>query len=1062
MAAIPELPQPGVKVIQNYTASAPTIVVPTLAPCVVGACHEINELNDSDGTLNSDILVAGPAIATAPLADANYTAMNNLTLQVSVNGGVTQTFTMGAAVGAMTAAQLAAAINGATVAPVGFTAYVYEDAGSLDYLQLRTTATGSSASLRIVGGTMITTKLGFGTGFTYYGLGTYVQDAVYLKQESFPDPLSIGTQRDITEASIRVFFDLSTESREVLRTESFLRRDTYYTDSGTPAVPADDIYGLTPFDDGDGDQTTPYINLLTSAPAAPNLLAAPGGATVSTAVVNYTADAINVHGLTLGLQLNGGGLQTVTFVGDPVVSAAHAGWTFVHNSTLVVTVDGVTVTTTFVASANIAAVIAAINIASQAAVGVDIAFECDVNGNVGVGYLGLVYGANPAAAAAALSSHAVVAVSDSGAHANEMFPTIAPAFPGVTRTQLLQPNAAGPRDAAWTQINTVMGSTLAALVATNTVFTSATSGYESKIEVAASPVSTSLVGLGLAAGSYFGAPFITRVGDYLYGDGALVGVISEVHAGAVQGRVKLDREVALTLRNTAWYIIAKNLDTVPSAQWGVSVPTPDLRIDTNGDVLVKHDFLRDTTGAQIVQTGVNMYCMYSALRLDVTTSATNPALLSFDSYDALEAALPPVTPANPLSYGLYVAMQNAPASRIYGMGVHAVTADRPYGTDAAFSSAFDFLESEEVYAIAPMTSQLSVATILQTHVNAMSAPDEKMERIGIFHLGTPTRMVDTIVVSGEDGDTIAGPAFDTKIATLSAALLALGIDPTAITVADGVFIDIATDALNWNVTGAVGNGTELTINTTFVAGENDDSFYDVGTFPTVISDTFSIKVRGAAAASLANEVTTVYNRGQSFADRRMWMMQCDQLRASVSGVDSLVAGFFMNAAKAGQVGGLNPALPLTNRPIAVFTGVTGTNSRYSTSQLNQMAAGGADLIVQESEGAALHSRMQVTTKMTTIAEREQSVVKAVDYCAKFYRTSLRAYIGSYNITQSFLDTLSAVVESLSRWLVEEGKVVGGANVRNLLQDEDQPDTVLVDVSLTVLYPLNYLQITLLV
>jgi hypothetical protein len=170
----------------------------------------------------------------------------------------------------------------------------------------------------------------------------------------------------------------------------------------------------------------------------------------------------------------------------------------------------------------------------------------------------------------------------------------------------------------------------------------------------------------------------------------------------------------------------------------------------------------------------------------------------------------------------------------------------------------------------------------------------------------------------------------------------------------------------------------------------------------------------------------------------------------------------MCAAKAGQVAGLPPATPLTNYPIAGFTRVTGTNDRYDTQQLNQMAAGGADLIVQVAEGAPLKSRMQVTTNLTSIEQREQSIIKALDFTAKFYRTGLSSFIGRYNISDAFIDTIGAVGEGLSAWLVETGKVLRGAKISSLLQSESSPDRLLLDVNTEVFYPCNTIQITLLI
>lgn len=1050
MAAIPELPQPGVEVIQEFTDQTPVVVVPTLVPCVVGVCKEIRELYASDGTLNSDILVDGPAIAVAESDESSYTSMDGLTLQVRITGGVIQTFTMPTGASPptdMTAQEVAIAINGHSPPPVNFAAYVFTDDAGDKYLELRTLADGEDRTIQIVGGTAVS-KFGWGVGYTFYGLGNYIQDDVYLKQASFPDPRGNLEELDIDEDSIRVFLDLSTEIREILQDQSFLRRGTYSPDPN---------YGAVADDDSDGDQTTPYVDL-NDGGTTQNLLASPSAAEVTGTVDLSTAQYL--HNKTLVAQIDGGGIQTVQFVGNPVISEAVSGL-FPFTGNFTITVNGQTgIEVNISAAADLTDLVDQVNADAQVvALGVgNIAFASDADGNAGATNLGLLVGGAPTTP---VNNTEVIVT---GETTNDLFLTAS-----LPYRQLIGNSDAGPQEDIADQINAVFPSTVASYDASNYIVVSGGGlGDESKVEIHSA--SSGLTELGLSAGITNGGPFAVRQGDALYGDGVFLGNIIEVHPGATTGRVKLDREISATGKWTSWYIVAQNLDTVASNQYGVTVPTPDFILDTNGDVRIKQDFLRDTTGAPIIQTGVPIYVAYEALRLDVTADAAEPSMLSFGSTDDLEDAIGPIVPENPLAYGIFQALQNAGTATVYGIGVGAVTDDKPYGTITAWSEAFDFLKAEEVYAIAPMTTDLEVALLGQTHVNAMSAASMKGERILITHLGRPTRKVDTLVASGNDGDSVAGGPpyyFDTKIATLSQALLDADIDPTSITIDDGVFLDIGSDAFNWNIVGSVTEGTKVTINTTFATGQNDDGFYqeDASEWSSqmpIISDSFSIKIRGSVVANLDEEVETVYYRGQGFLDRRVWMVQLDQAAATVNGVEQLVPGFYVCAAKAGQVAGLPPSQPLTNYPIAGFTRVTGTNDRYNTEQLNKMAAGGADLIVQIAQGAPVHSRMQVTTDLTSIEKREQSIVKALDFAAKFYRVSMRIYIGRFNITQSFIDTLGTVAQGLGRWLVEQGKVLKGAELNNLLQDDNQPDTVLVDVTVEVLYPCNYIRITLLI
>lgn len=1076
MASIPELSKPGVEVLQQFSTVSPSIAVPTLVPNIVGVCKEIRELYNSDLTLNSDIIVRGPAIATATIDDDPEYNLASKTLTLRVNGGVEQSFEFPVTATAMTAQDVASFINSYTPAPQGFAAYVYEDDTTPTpnrFLQLRTSGSGGESDALQIMYDDAAPVLGWGYGQFFYGIGNYIQDRMYMKQESFPDPRSNLTELNIDEESIRIFFDLATEVREVLRTESYLRR------GGAT---------MTAFDDGDGDQLTPYVNC-----AGADFKALPTAAQVDGSVdLNTNRQEINQQ--ILAMQIDGGGKQFVKFYGIGIISLdISAAFGSITGNDLELIVNGTTFVVSTIAAADIDALVIEINSASVAATGLTCVYRSDADGSAAPAgnYITFLIGATPTA----IDRDSSVVVNDTNttpALETVMFgagvlPYAQPLW-GDHTTALGGVLAGGPFENhdIEAQIDAVFGSTVASIEALNDpsgtpadhlrITSPRTGESDSKVEILPNPDSTStcLTALGLTSTVVYGSPFRARVGDYVYADGTFIGMIIEVHPGAVTGRLKLSLEVSTDLgifNPGSWYIVAKNLDAVVSSNWGVTVPRPDLIIDTNGDVIVKHDFLRDTTGAPVSQTSVPVYCMYEALRLDVTAEAANPALLSFDTTTELEAALDPVTPDNPLSYGLFCAIGNAYAVSCTGLGVSEATSDKPYGTLAGFNKAFEFLMAQEVYAVAPMTSDLDVALAAKAHADAMSEPEMKGERVAIVHLGTPTRGVDTIVVSGNNGDSVAGGPpyyFDTKISTLSQALLAQGIDPTsAFTAAEGVFLDLGTDDKIYNIIGPVLDGTKVKLNFAFSPGQNDDAFYTetvadwTGQMP-IVSAAFSVKIRGAVLATKSKEIETIYYRGAGFADRRVWMQQLGQLRATVGSVEQLVEGFYMCAAKAGMVGGLPPQQPLTNYPISVFTGVTDTKGRYTEVQLNQGAAGGADWVIQPNAGSPLVSRHQVTTDLTSIEKREQSIVKAVDFCAKFFRSGLNQYVGRYNITPAYLDTLSAVVQGYARWLVENGKVVMNANLNNLVQSEDAPDTVLIDVSLEVFYPGNYLRLTLVV
>lgn len=566
-----------------------------------------------------------------------------------------------------------------------------------------------------------------------------------------------------------------------------------------------------------------------------------------------------------------------------------------------------------------------------------------------------------------------------------------------------------------------------------------------------------------------GGGFPPQSGDDLYVDGTLVGRITQVAPGGNTARVRVDRQLTITSDFGDFYtMIAKNLSAS-----GNNRPTPELVVDLNGTPKLKHDLLRDTLGNPL-QGKAPIYLSYRAVRQDVSPKARNPGLLKMDNTDQLGALLSPISTQNPLGLGFYFALQNAPSAQVQGLGVDAISADAPYGTVEAFTRAAEFLEAFEVYAIAPLTHDETVAQVFNTHVTAMSAAASKGERICLFNFSQPTKKLDALVASGLTGNSVgaSGTVFDTGVVNLPALVLGAGISPVGTIPADeGLFLDIASDNKRYSIASL--SGGQITIRTTFAAGENDDGFYattDLNDPPlptSLINEPFAIRIRGAALAQPDGTpdkqgiAETYQSLAQSYLNRRFWSIVPEKAAASIGGLEQEVEGFYMCAAIAGMIGQQPPQQSFTNFPMTGFTKVIGSNGYFTEKQLNVIAAGGNYIVVQDVEGGPLVSRMALTTDMTSIETRTDSVVKVVDFTAKFMRGGLKNFIGRFNITQGFLDSLGHIVQGLLQFLTDIGVLIG-AQMNNIVQDENAPDTVLIDVTLDVPFPCNYIRLTLVI
>jgi hypothetical protein len=464
-----------------------------------------------------------------------------------------------------------------------------------------------------------------------------------------------------------------------------------------------------------------------------------------------------------------------------------------------------------------------------------------------------------------------------------------------------------------------------------------------------------------------------------------------------------------------------------------------------------------------------LYLSYSAVRQDVSPIAENPGLLKYNDTTTLTDDLAPLSTANPLALGLYFALLNSPGVQVTGLGVDAISANAPNGTVEAYTRAAEFLEAQEVYAIAPMTHDATVGQIFNTHVSVMSEAGNKGERICLFNPSKPTSKLDTLVASGVEGNsTQSTNQFDTGIQNLGALLLGQGLDPTSpLTVDDGLYLAVASSDSKYSVLSV--SGSILTVKVSaFASGENDDDYYATENLSTeLIEEAFALRVRGAALVTVGglpdkdNIADTYAGMAATYLHRRFWHVVPDTCAATINGLEQSIEGFYMCAAVAGMIGQQPPQQSFTNFPVTGFTRVIGSNDFFTEKQLNRMAAGGNYIIVQDTAGAPLIARMALTTDLTSIETRTDSITKVVDYCAKFLRRGLKNFIGRFNITQGFLDSLGHVIQGLLGFLSDTGVLIG-SHLNNIVQDESAPDTVLVDITLDVPFPCNYIRLTLVV
>ncbi len=508
--------------------------------------------------------------------------------------------------------------------------------------------------------------------------------------------------------------------------------------------------------------------------------------------------------------------------------------------------------------------------------------------------------------------------------------------------------------------------------------------------------------------------------------------------------------------------------------YGTGRPFPDAYLDGVNNLIIGSEILRDqVTGYPLDFTFDigTLYIQFKALRKDVTAVAQTAGVLRIPDTDTLTSVLDPITEDNPLGLGLFLCMLNCPGFEVKGLGVDEITAAAPQGTALAYARAANLLESEEVYAIAPLTHDEDITSMWRTHVTAMSDPAQGGERIVFFNHLIPVRENPGIAASGTQANTTATTNQLLLDVNPASGLVALEINPAdPITVAMGVYVEVEVEGelRRYNVSSVT--GALVNFRVSFSGDENSDSFYTTTALTeTLVNAAWSMKVRGDSLVipgsnperldySLVSE--TVADANVAFKNRRAYSVFPDTIKMVVNGIEKNLPGYYACAAIAGMVSGQPPQQPFTNFPITGLTGVVGTE-KFSKRQLNVMAGGGTYILIQDVISGPVTSRHQLSTDLTSIETRELSITKIVDFVAKFMRIGVRKFIGTQVINSQLLDTIGTTIQGMLSFLIEAG-VLNGANLNNIIQDESAPDTVLVDITLDVPFPCNYIRITLVV
>jgi hypothetical protein len=446
-------------------------------------------------------------------------------------------------------------------------------------------------------------------------------------------------------------------------------------------------------------------------------------------------------------------------------------------------------------------------------------------------------------------------------------------------------------------------------------------------------------------------------------------------------------------------------------------------------------------------TAGSVYVEYRAWLSDLASSVG-----TISDVGTIDEQIPgPLTPDNPLKWGVYKALANANGSEVKFTAVA-----NPASLDSWTAVLALLVGRDDVYNLVPLTFSRNVLDLYAAHVNDESAPEQARWRAVFCAIKALSQQSVVSATSSADSQVVMALISDDPTAT--------GSQYTLLTVPDGNSDFITNQVRPGDIVRAnygINNGVETFDEYIIDEVINEDSLRLMSGPDAPISVPEKIEVwrflsKDEIAADLAKQAG-------SFSSRRVKAVWPD----TVGSAGVLQEGYYLAAALAGLRSGVVPHQGLTNVQVQGFDDLSRTTDFLGGAQLNTMAGAGTWIVTQAPDGT-VYNRHALTTDNTDVNSSEEMITSNLDSISYTFSNRLAPYIGRMNVTPSALLILGTEIDATIDFLKSNGYVarLGGQLVDGTILSL-QPHAILADrvvavIDVTLPYPLNNLELHLVV
>lgn len=448
------------------------------------------------------------------------------------------------------------------------------------------------------------------------------------------------------------------------------------------------------------------------------------------------------------------------------------------------------------------------------------------------------------------------------------------------------------------------------------------------------------------------------------------------------------------------------------------------------------------TAAPFINTAGDIFLQYRVMLVPDDTDD----LFTITSVSDIQANFGTIAPENDIAYGCYCALKGSGGRTVYALRVSSQTV-------AAYQAALNKVAiNSATYSFVPLNENTDIIKAVVNYVEARSDASVKLWCRALVGIDNPG----AYMVASRDNNN--QPIFADIAVADSGYILQLTADTdfsftnisfngTTVAVNAGDLIELA-------ATGAKYEITQVANTVVYLASG-----------PTGGVSNSAIRIWKADTATNAGEY--VSSIATAINSRRATLVWCDNgtTLAENSGSDTVVvSNKFLAAEVAGIASAVVPQAPITRTEISCITAAVRMYTKYTQTQLDNIAKNGVMIITQDAKNQPCYIRHQLTTETDKGAlYYEESYTRNLDNISYAIVDALAPYYGKVNVTTSVINSIDTDISTVLNTFTQNSPdtLIGPSLISwedlEVTQDSTFKDMININVKLYLPGPLNVIK-----